>query len=76
MLKYDNDEYLIVSLLPLPHQLPFNDTFLHFKKTLLFRLFLRIFNSSRQKNRNVRSFSLKKKIIERFESGYECLMKC
>ena len=48
MLIYDNDECLIVTFLPLPHQLPFYVTFLHFKKTLLFRLFLRIFNSGRQ----------------------------
>ena len=49
MLIYDNDECLIVNLLPWPHQLPFYVTFLHLKKTLLFRLFLRIFNSGRQK---------------------------
>ena len=72
MLIYDNDECLIVILLPLPHQLPFYVTFLHFKKTLMFRLFPRIFNSGRKKSRNVRGFSLKKKIIKRFESGYEC----
>ena len=49
MLIYDNDECLIVNLLPWPHQFPFYVTFLHLKKTLLFRLFLRIFNSGRQK---------------------------
>ena len=43
-----------------------------FSENSQFRLFPRIFNSGTKKCRNVRGFSLKKKIIERFESGYEC----